>query len=258
MGCGHLSPLSLNQPHRFIKEGTKQKQKGKVRKISGTLFFGTSPVEAVNIVIRLFFAGLLGAFIGLEREAHGRPAGLRTHILVSLGSCLVMLISIYGFRESANSDPARLAAQVVSGIGFLGAGTILREGATVRGLTTAASLWVVSGIGLGVGSGFYLGAIITTIFSIITLTFLENIEIKYFSTEGIIVEGVMEDRPGQLASFCKVFADYGLDIKNIKMEIDEEKKQVLISLRLKGQTMAREEILAKLSTLPGLTKINWR
>lgn len=222
------------------------------------LFSGTSPVEMVTLVIRLFLAGVLGAFIGLERETHGRPAGLRTHTLVSLGSCLVMLISIYGFKETANSDPARLAAQVVSGIGFLGAGTILREGATVRGLTTAASLWVVAGIGLAVGNGFYLGAIITTIFSIITLVFLENIEKKYFSTEGIIVEGVMEDRPGQLVSFCKVFADYGLDIKNINLEINEEKKQVVISLQLKGQTINREEILKDLSTLPGLTKINWR
>lgn len=229
-----------------------------MRKINGIFTIETSTVEIVTLVVRLFLAGLLGAFIGLERETHGRPAGLRTHTLVSLGACLVMLISIYGFKESANSDPARLAAQVVSGIGFLGAGTILREGATVRGLTTAASLWVVAGIGLAIGNGFYLGGIVTTIFSVCTLIFLGNIEKKYLYAEGIIVEGTMQDRPGQLVSFCKVFADYGLDIKNINLEIDEENQQAVISLQLQGLTVAREEILKELSTLPGLTKINWR
>ncbi|HBL37110.1 MAG TPA: methyltransferase, partial [Firmicutes bacterium] len=106
-------------------------------------------------------ATLLGAVIGLEREQHGRPAGLRTHILVALGSCLIMLVSIYGFPSGTGSDPARLAAQVVSGIGFLGAGTILRDGTSIRGLTTAASLWVVAGIGLAAGTGFYWAAAIT-------------------------------------------------------------------------------------------------
>ena len=86
----------------------------------------------MTLVLRLFLAGLMGSLIGLERESHGRPAGLRTHTLVSLGACLVMLISIYGFDDTGNRDPARLAAQVISGVGFLGAGTILREGATVR------------------------------------------------------------------------------------------------------------------------------
>lgn len=106
------------------------------------------------MIIRLLLAGLMGGIIGLERESHGRPAGLRTHIIVSLGSCLIMLVSIYGFEDAGNRDPARLAAQVISGIGFLGAGTILREGATIIGLTTAASLWVVAGIGLAMGAVF--------------------------------------------------------------------------------------------------------
>ena len=111
----------------------------------------------LEIVLRLILAVAAGGLIGLEREIHGRAAGFRTQILVCLGSTLIMLISIYGFEQSGvgtTRDPARLAAQVVSGIGFLGAGTILREGTSIKGLTTAASLWVVAGIGLALGAGF--------------------------------------------------------------------------------------------------------
>ena len=215
-------------------------------------------ISGVTLLVRLFLAGLMGALIGLERESHGRPAGLRTHTLVSLGACLVMLISIYGFDETGNRDPARLAAQVISGIGFLGAGTILREGATVRGLTTAASLWVVAGIGLAMGSGFYLGGVATTIFAVFTLVFLDKIEKKNLSAKGIIVEGIIEDKPGQLVAFCKVFSDHAFKIKNITMEINEEKSQALIILHLKGRPQLKEKILEELSALPGVIKVNWR
>src|SRR5690606_39922495 len=109
------------------------------------------------------------------------PAGFRTHILVCLGSALIMLISIYGVsdfikEENVRADPARLAAQVVSGIGFLGAGTILRHGLTVSGLTTAASLWVVAGIGLAVGAGYMFGAVLTTILTLVSLELLNRME----------------------------------------------------------------------------------
>ena len=110
------------------------------------------------MILRLIVATLFGGLIGLERESHKRPAGFRTHILVCIGSALVMMISQYAFLEFSGKlgyDPGRIAAQVISGIGFLGAGTILREGSTIKGLTTAASLWVVAGIGLAVGTGFY-------------------------------------------------------------------------------------------------------
>lgn len=200
----------------------------------------------------------MGAFIGLERESHGRPAGLRTHTLVSIGACLVMLISIYGFDETTDRDPARLAAQVISGIGFLGAGTILREGATVRGLTTAASLWVVAGIGLAMGNGFYLGGVTATVFAVGTLVFLDKIEKRYISPEGIIVEGTMEDKPGQLVAFCKVFSDHAFSIRNINLEINEEKHQALIMLHLQGHTHLKDKIMDELSTLPGLIKVSWR
>ena len=116
---------------------------------------------------------------GLERQLHRRTAGLRTHILVGLGSCLIMLTSLYVFDIYSNKvplDPSRIAAGVITGIGFLGAGAIIREPEGIKGLTTAASLWVVAGIGLAVGCGFYLAAITTTTLAFLALFFLRHAE----------------------------------------------------------------------------------
>ena len=131
------------------------------------------------VLQRLLLSGALAGIIGYERERHGRAAGFRTHILVGLGSSLIMLTSLYlmdVLHGQAEFDPTRMAAQVVSGIGFLGAGTILRFGTSVRGLTTAASLWVASGIGLAAGAGFYMGAAAATGVALVTLFALSPIE----------------------------------------------------------------------------------
>lgn len=140
----------------------------------------------LQMVGRLLLTLLLSGLIGLERQVHRRDAGLRTHILVALGSCLIMLTSLYVFdiyKDQVSLDPVRIAAGVVTGIGFLGAGTIIRESDGVRGLTTAASLWVVAGIGLAVGVGFNKIAIYTTILVLIVLHFLRYLEIP-LSKEG--------------------------------------------------------------------------
>jgi len=132
-----------------------------------------------QIIARLILTAALSGLIGLERQAHRRTAGLRTHILVALGSCLIMLTSLYVFdiySDITNLDPARIAAGVITGIGFLGAGTIIREREGVRGLTTAASLWVVAGIGLACGCGFLNASIYTTILALIVLFFLRRAE----------------------------------------------------------------------------------
>jgi len=132
-----------------------------------------------QIIIRLTLSVLLSGLIGLERQLHRRTAGLRTHILVCLGSCLIMLTSIYVFdiyNKIASMDPARIAAGVITGIGFLGAGAIMREQTEIKGLTTAASLWVVAGIGLAIGVGFYSAGIFTAILALITLFFLRRLE----------------------------------------------------------------------------------
>ncbi|AJY73835.1 MgtC/SapB family protein [Paenibacillus beijingensis] len=139
-----------------------------------------------EILLRMVLALVLGGLIGFEREQSNHAAGLRTNALVCLGSCLLMLLSEHGFAEFVNEpnvrlDPARLAAQVITGIGFLGAGTILFTGKSITGLTTAASLWVVSAIGLAVGAGFLFAAASATIMVLLILWFLNKLEKKYIA-----------------------------------------------------------------------------
>lgn len=136
-------------------------------------------IENTDVIYRLILTVILSGLIGLEREIHGREAGLRTHILVGVGASLIMLTSIYiasQYGVGNPADPGRVAAGVVTGIGFIGAGTIIRSHASIKGLTTAASLWATAGIGLATGSGFYLGALITTILILFSLIFLGKIE----------------------------------------------------------------------------------
>lgn len=137
--------------------------------------------QLLLILIELFCATFFAGLIGYERECHGHAAGLRTHILVSIGACLIMIVSISAPAFSnlnPNRDPARLAAQVVSGIGFLGAGTIIQNGTDIKGLTTAATLWLCGGIGLAAGSGYFSGALLATLVSLIALTVLTKVELK--------------------------------------------------------------------------------
>ena len=136
------------------------------------------------MVLRLVTAVLLGGLIGFERERQGRAAGLRTHILVCLGSTLIMLTSIHIFdlyHTISEVDPGRIAAQVVTGVGFLGAGTIMRSRASVKGLTTAASLWVVAGIGLAIGSGMLKAAVTTTILALLVLFMLSKVQKEWIT-----------------------------------------------------------------------------
>jgi len=127
-------------------------------------------LSEMELVSRLLIAAFLGALIGLERERKNGLAGLRTHLLVSTGAALLIIIGIN------LGEPARIAGHVVSGIGFLGAGNIIRSRATVRGLTTAASLWLVAGIGLAAGSGYYVSAALTTVIALIALHFLPKLK----------------------------------------------------------------------------------
>jgi putative Mg2+ transporter-C (MgtC) family protein len=140
------------------------------------------------IVARLVLSVVLGGLIGFERQMHRRTAGLRTNILVCLGSCLIMLVSQYIFelyKNEVDVDPSRIAASIITGIGFLGAGAIIRERdkEVIRGLTTAACLWVVAGIGMAVGCGFYSASLVTTALTLIVLFFLRYFEGMIFKAE---------------------------------------------------------------------------
>ena len=208
-------------------------------------------LSLIEVFLRLFVSLILSGMVGLERESHGRPAGFRTHILVALGSTLVMIVSAYGFREAfgpnTDFDPARMAAQVISGIGFLGAGTIIHEGATIRGLTTAASLWSVAGIGLAVGIGMYYPAIITTGFVVLTLIVLNRLEFGLMGESGRILKIQTVDIPGQLAKIFQVLANYEVSVSNVSLVNDELGNTEVVlkvsNLSKKHYTKLLEELL---------------
>lgn len=148
-----------------------------------------------NIVLRLFVAAILGGIIGYEREINERPAGFRTHILVSMGSCLMMLVSTdaYLYLDGLSFDPQRIASQVVSGVSFIGAGTIMVNKDRISGLTTAATIWVSAAMGLSIGIGYYTAALTTTLISIILLMLAGRVEHKLnkknFQNLSITLEG---------------------------------------------------------------------
>ena len=148
--------------------------------VPGTVDISSLELGVLEVFLRLLCAMVVGMVIGIEREYTHRPAGMRTHILVALGACVVMVVGQMIFTQysalGAMPDPARLSAQVISGVGFLGAGTILREGANVKGLTTAASLWAVAGLGIAAGAGYYAVALIGMVFMFITLTVFEFLQ----------------------------------------------------------------------------------
>ena len=136
-------------------------------------------VTDTEVIIRLVISVILGGLVGLERQIHKKGAGLRTHILVSMGSCLIMLTSMYIFdiyKDVISLDPSRIASGVITGIGFLGAGAIIRDREGVKGLTTAASLWVVAGVGLAAGCGFYVACFLATALALVVLLFLGRME----------------------------------------------------------------------------------
>lgn len=170
-----------------------------------------------SIIIRLLEACLLGGIIGFEREHLHRPAGFRTHILVCVGSALVMITSefIYNkFSMNVNVDPARLGAQVISGIGFLGAGTIIKEGINVKGLTTAASLWAVSCVGIAVGIGFYSGAFIATVIIFLTLVVIGKVQRKRTSRRNISLCIHTLVKRGEVRELTNIIEELGVSVLN--------------------------------------------
>lgn len=180
-------------------------------------------ISHMDLILRMVLAVILGGLIGIEREWSNHAAGFRTHILVCLGSATIMLLSVYGFSQFVDEpnvriDPARLAAQVISGIGFLGAGAILRNGNVIKGLTTAASVWVVAAIGLSVGAGFYTGAIVCTLLVLISLFVLNKWEKHLLRNRRSHEIGIkIIDKPGCLGKIASVFGEHGIQIANVKM-----------------------------------------
>lgn len=209
-----------------------------------------------DVILRIILSCALGGLIGMERESVNRPAGLRTHILVCMGSTLVMLTGIFMFNQYSSFsdlDPTRLGAQVVSGIGFLGAGTILREGLTVKGLTTAASIWGVACIGLAVGSGFYLGSIVATVLVFIILFFFSKFE-KYVSKRHneVYFKIITLNQPGQVGKIGTELGKMNVSIVNIKLEtVDEALVAVILVAKLPRKSCI-PEIIDRILCIEGI------
>lgn len=174
---------------------------------------------------KLGLAVLLSGIIGFEREHSHRPAGFRTHILVAVGSALIMLTSVYiaeKYKGQMNVDITRMSGQVVSGIGFLGAGTILREGFSVKGLTTAASLWAVSCIGIAIGAGFIAGAVVATLVIYITLNSLKKVVVRGKAGKALYVE--VKDLAEQVPKISKLIKRTGTVVHSMEILYDNDAK----------------------------------
>jgi putative Mg2+ transporter-C (MgtC) family protein len=214
------------------------------------------------IIFRLILAAVLSGIIGFEREFHGRAAGFRTHILLCVGTTLIMITSVHIFDVYSGRtpiDPARLAAGVVTGIGFLGAGTIMRYKASVRGLTTAASLWVVTGVGLAVGSGLYFGSIATTALAVVTLMLfgrLEHSMIRKDWYKTIIIES--KDGLEQLKHIRGILGEYGADITDFEVERSEDGSNMILKIGLKLASSHHTAVMIQdVSRLEGVKNAKW-
>ncbi|MHC4455283.1 MAG: MgtC/SapB family protein, partial [Planctomycetota bacterium] len=190
---------------------------------------------------KLFIAAILGGVIGWERERRGRPAGLRTHLLVCVGVTLMMLVSEHifvnyqGYKNDSviRIDPARIAAQVVTGIGFLGAGTIIRFRASVRGLTTAASLWVVAGIGLAVGCGFILPAVFTTFIAIATLILIPLVERGMKRDQYRTIKILIAGQEHFLDKIKSILDENSVKLQKYRFEKNTQKNEIMYDITVK-------------------------
>ena len=217
-----------------------------------------------EVLLRIILAGVLGGAIGAEREIREREAGLRTHMLVAVGAALFTIVSAYAWtdfqfstREGVTFDPTRIAAQVVTGIGFLGAGAIIRQGLSIRGLTTAASLWVVAAIGMASGAGYYSAAVITTVLVLVSLWPLRILAYRIFE----------RIRPGELRLEVELRANEGpsvlldaLEGQNVavhafELEDARDRRRVVLDVRLAESRP--ESVTAELMRLEQVLGVRW-
>jgi putative Mg2+ transporter-C (MgtC) family protein len=216
-------------------------------------------------LLRLALAAVFGGAVGLEREFREREAGFRTHMLVSLGSALFTIASAYGFHDFlvqggslVRTDPTRIAAQIVTGIGFLGAGAIIRQGLSVRGLTTAATLWVVAAIGLTTGAGYYSAAAITTLLVLVSLwplRVLAHRAIVRFrpDTDRLVAQLPAGESPADLIAALE---KRGAELRALEIGYEADRRTVLLDVALPPRSDA-PAIVAKLSELEGILEIRW-
>lgn len=210
-------------------------------------------------VIKIILACLLSGIIGLERSSWNKPAGFRTHSLVGMSSVLVMLCGEYMAKEY-NVDPSRIPAQLLSGIGFIGAGTILRDGVNVKGLTTAAGLLAVTCIGLCIGAGFYFGGIFVTILAYLILSYSYKISDKLdkFNLLELEIE-ISKNTNEVIAQVEDLFSEYNVDIKQIKRPKKDENELNSETIHIVGQYskkgFRKNELFNSISSLPYIMEV---
>ncbi len=218
----------------------------------------------VEVMVRVVLAGVLGGAIGAEREIREREAGLRTHLLVAVGAALFTIVSAYGWRDFKFStesgityDPTRITAQIVTGIGFLGAGAIIRQGLSIRGLTTAASLWVVAAIGIAAGAGYYSAALITTVLVLVSLWPLRIVAFRLFERirpgeHRLEVELAPNESPAVLLGALE---KTGAAVRAFEVEDGRDRRRVLLDVRLAG--IQSHAVTVELMRLEHVLGVRW-
>ena len=231
-------------------------------------FVESLTISNVEVVVRLLATVVLCGLIGLERETRDQAAGFRTHILLGLGAALFTLVSAYGFPEFTRAalesggrgvqfDPTRIAAQIVTGVGFLGAGAIIRRGLDVRGLTTAASLWAAAAIGLASGAGFYFGAAATTAVVLIALYLLRGVRVfvvSRFRTAFAVLDVHFTDSGAEISSVVEIVEGRGVRIRNTDAEIEDGRASYSLQLRIPPDRSV-QEIIGEISDLPTVERV---
>lgn len=213
-----------------------------------------------EMALRMLLSTALGGVIGIERERANKAAGFRTHTLIAAGSTLIMLVSISVFEiyktHVSSMDPARIAAQVVSGVGILCAGTIITSGASVRGLTTAATMWITAAIGLAAGAGLYFLAVTSTIITLAVLVLFAKLE-KIMGLSGHVYELsiVLKDEPGEIGLVTTALGKKNISIRNIEFE-KEGDQQITLSLFVKiPPVVTTDEMISVLKDINGVYEV---
>ena len=221
-------------------------------------------LEWPHVLLRLSVAAVLGGAIGMERELRERQAGLRTHLVVCVGSALFTLVSAYGFHEFlvsggslVRTDPTRIAAQIVSGIGFLGAGAIIRQGLSVRGLTTAATLWLVAAIGMASGAGYYSAALFATAGALLTLGPLRIVAYKIVRRYRPEVDRLLVEIPagGSPGAVLEAIERGGCRVVSLEIEQEGDRRSLAIDVDLRG--IEAPQVVADVGEIDGVLEVRW-
>ena len=211
----------------------------------------------VELLTRLLLAAVLGGAIGAERELNDQAAGLRTHMLLTIGACLFTLISAYGFGGGVGTDPSRLAAQIVTGIGFLGGGAIVRHGLTVKGLTTAASIWATASVGVAIGAGSYVLGIGGAALVVATLFGLRRVS-GVLQRWGVSREEfVLATVPGfDVKRVVELVRSERVDLRGLEHLQDDDGDRIVILVKLRP-LYRPEQLLDALKGVEGVLQVEW-